>query len=574
MKRRAIALLLFFIVGACLPWLPVVQEGEGRALDLRFRMRGALPEKSRVVIVAIDDDTELAWRDIPKAMWSGELAKVVAALNAAGAKRIAIDLVISVDPDNYLSSIGVDATPNANLDQAIIETDGRILLGTSRAGDVVAPLDSPERLVSVNRLGPDAGVVRQVPRLDPKFDPAIPGLASELAAEISSRIDPIDINYSGRSPVIVSARDVIESRYPSGLFRGALVIVGETFQGSGDTHESPFGKTVPGVVIQAEATRTVVDGNELWICPTWLSSVLTAIISLSCAALAFRVWVGRYYLVIGGLALIWSVGNYVAFWQMNAVWPLLAPLAVTIVAVPAAAFAMRAMEENRERLWARSIWGQLVGESTIARLESNRKTGLGAWDEFDCCLMFLDVVDFSKLMQKNRESPATIVTHLNTLFGATIKCIDAQGGEVLNFMGDGLAAKWERGAHTPAELQSQVLASALKILDQADRLNSTNAYGEEHLQVRIGLSSGVTTLALIGSSGRQQMTLYGEAVNLAARLEAVGKDEMVRSRLVVSDDYAQAAQSSGKRFESFNFTPKGWTEPILAWRLVEVVNHS
>jgi len=87
--------------------------------------------------------------------------------------------------------------------------------------------------------------------------------------------------------------------------------------------------------------------------------------------------------------------------------------------------------------------------------------------------------------------------------------------------------------------------------------------------VRIGLSSGETTLALIGSENRQQMTLYGEAVNLAARLEAVGKEPDIQSRLVVSERYAEAARACGRRFESGRKLLKGWDAPTEFLFLVE-----
>ncbi len=96
------------------------------------------------------------------------------------------------------------------------------------------------------------------------------------------------------------------------------------------------------------------------------------------------------------------------------------------------------------------------------------------------------------------------------------------------------------------------------------------------MQVRIGLGFGQVTLALIGSEHRKQMTLYGEAVNLAARLEAAGKDPAIQSPLVVSDDYAEAIQVLDLPFEAVRYLPKGWSEPQRVWclRLAQAISDS
>ncbi len=547
------------LVGGLLPWVPFLQEGEARSIDARFQLRGPLPVKNKVVVVAIDDATETAWREIPKAMWGGPLAELVQALNQAGVKKIGLDFVVSVDPDNYLSSKGIDEQPNAKLDEEIIESGERVLLGTGRAGDVVAPLDRPERLASVNRTSIVPGVVRRVPRVDESFVPPLAGLAAALVDEPEAHTRPIEINYSGLPPQTYSARDVLEGRIEPGLLRGAVVLVGETYAGTSDLHPTPFGTSVPGVWIHAEAARTLLDGNELRVWPTWAASLVSFLSALFGAVLASRFWITRFLVIGGGAALIWSGFAYWSFANQNAVIPWFVPVLTGAFFAPSAVYAARAWEEYRERLWVRSRWGQLVGESTLNRLEANRKEGRGAWETFECAVLFLDVANFSSMTRQS--GAAETIRVLNAVFAEVIGCVEASGGEVLNFMGDGLAAKWEFATYDRDELHDRVLNAAFQILDRVEALNRGRALGEKALGVRIGLSSGETTLALIGSEGRQQMTLYGEAVNLAARLEAAGKEPDVQSCLVVSEPYLGAANRSGKTFRSGSLTLKGWDAP-------------
>lgn len=556
MKRLHIAFVALACVGALLPWTDALQTAEDRSVDTRFKVRGPLPERSRVIIVAIDDATETAWRDLPKAMWSGQLAKIVTALKDAGVARIGLDFVVAADPDNYLSSKGIDETPNADLDRAIVESGERVLLGTASAGDVVPPLDVTERLVSVNRTQEMSGVVRQVPRWDRTFVPPLRGLAAAFAGEPPQRQDPVNVNYSGRKPYVISALDVVQGRTPKGFLRGSFVIVGETYQATADMHSTPFGGRVPGVEIQAEAARTLLDRDELVIGSRLSASAATMISALLGGLLAARVMLGRFVLVSAGAALLWSGVCLAAFSQMHTVLPWIGPIFGLTILAPAVVYAVRTLDEHLERMYVRARWGQLVGDSTLRRLEANRQSGRGAWDRFQCGLMFLDIADFSSFTRSS-EGERTIAI-LNSLFSVVIHRVEQSGGEVLNFMGDGLAAKWELSEFEDRDAHALIFQTALEILSELDAIQSQSDHGQPKLGARIGLSSGEATLALIGSETRQQMTVYGEAVNLAARLEALGKDPDIRSALIVSEHYAPAAQQSGRSFVEGERTLKGW----------------
>jgi len=430
-------------------------------------------------------------------------------------------------------------------------------------------LDDPTRLVSVNRSTAESGVVRLVPRFDPSFPTPLIGIAAALAGEVGGRADPIEINYSGRPPTIVSVRDLLDGRFDPALLRGAHVIVGETYAGSADLHQTPFADQVSGVVIHSEAARTLLDGNELRIMPPWVVSILTAIVTLLFGFAATKLWVGRFYLLAVAFILVWATACYLAFVRIHAVWPLVSVSLMVLALVPGTVYAVRALEEHRKRLKARAQWGQMIGESSLLRLEANREAGLGAWGDFDCCLLSLDIADFTSLSKQYGKARAELVSDLNKLFPVVVDVIERSGGEVLNFMGDGLAAKWEIEGSDAVPNRAKVLAAAMEVLRAVDGLDATRAFGAARWDVRIGLASGEATLALVGSESRKQMTLYGDAVNLAARLEAAGKDEAIRSRLVVSDDYASAIRDVGASFDTVGFQPKGWDRPLKVWRLLE-----
>jgi class 3 adenylate cyclase len=60
-----------------------------------------------------------------------------------------------------------------------------------------------------------------------------------------------------------------------------------------------------------------------------------------------------------------------------------------------------------------------------------------------------------------------------------------------------------------------------------------NEFAGERLQIRIGINTGSIIAGAIGARGRLNYTVHGDAVNLAARLEAANKQ--YGTRLLLSE---------------------------------------
>lgn len=112
-----------------------------------------------------------------------------------------------------------------------------------------------------------------------------------------------------------------------------------------------------------------------------------------------------------------------------------------------------------------------------------------------------------------------LIALLNEYFDALVAPIEAEGGEVLKFMGDGLLAIFPLRPDRPA---ARVSAAAR---DAVGRLATRNAQrktaGEPVLATRISLHIGHVDYGNIGSQRRLDFTVIGPAVNLAARLDRV-----------------------------------------------------
>lgn len=579
MNSRLLLVLLLAILGAGLPFLPYVGELEEKSIDARFLIRGPKSSKAPVIVVAVDDRTERVWneeRHLPKAVWPSELAKIIPAAKQGGAERIGFDFEFALDMDRYLSSKGVDEEPFFQFVSELLDAKDLCVLGVSDMRNIAEALilqEPPLRFASVNRVAGDAGAVRRLPRIDPSFAEPLPSLSAALADREDGRSDPIDINYVGTQPRVVSAIDVIEGRVPKHVFAGAYVLVGETYGSSPDIHDTPVAKGVPGVMIHAEGLRTIIDGSELVVLGIGWAALWIAVVSFVTTLLAQTVWPFRYALIAVSFVALWSVFSQLVFQSFNMILPYASVVLMSLLVVPASVYIVRAIEEYRRRQDVQAEWGRMVSETFVKRVMANRKTGLGSWERMTACLMFLDIADFST--HSNSERQETVVERLNMLFPVAIQEARASGGEVLNFMGDGLSVMWEVNSDDAREATLETaLSVALRILSAIDELNSRKAFGEEPWNVRLGIAYGQVMLALVGTEERKQMTLYGSAVNLAARCEQAGKDlwpganPRMISRLVVTEEFDDIAQKSGQEFRALCFQPKGWKQPLKVYYLV------
>ncbi|MEO1688956.1 MAG: adenylate/guanylate cyclase domain-containing protein, partial [Pseudomonadota bacterium] len=118
------------------------------------------------------------------------------------------------------------------------------------------------------------------------------------------------------------------------------------------------------------------------------------------------------------------------------------------------------------------------------------------------------------------------------------EAVAEEGGVIVDFSGDGFLAAF----NAPIEVEdpeARALRAALALLGRAER----RRYGGLRLNIRAGLATGELAAGSVGGAGRRTYTIYGDPVNLAARLQERGKTE---GRALVADrDTAEGAAAAG-----------------------------
>jgi adenylate cyclase len=153
----------------------------------------------------------------------------------------------------------------------------------------------------------------------------------------------------------------------------------------------------------------------------------------------------------------------------------------------------------------------------------------GVQSEFrDIAIMFADLVDYTTLSEQLTANQSADL--LNEHFAALSKCIEAEDGVVDKFIGDSVMAIW--GAPDASHgLADRAARAALAIADIMEERNKAPCDGRL-MHLRIGLHLGRVVVGNIGSPERVNYTVVGDAVNVAQRLEEIGKSVGDRDRAV------------------------------------------
>jgi class 3 adenylate cyclase/tetratricopeptide (TPR) repeat protein len=176
-------------------------------------------------------------------------------------------------------------------------------------------------------------------------------------------------------------------------------------------------------------------------------------------------------------------------------------------------------------------------------------------------ILFADVSGSTALGE--RLDPERLRSVLNTYFSAMSAAIESWGGTVEKFIGDAVMAAF--GVPMVREDDAErALRASLDMLSRLEELNQE--FGERHgvtLQIRIGVNTGEVIAPAGGPV--DQMIVAGDAVNVAARLEALAEPGTV---LAGQRTYL-AARNAFRFGEPAALDLKGKAESVTARRVIE-----
>jgi class 3 adenylate cyclase len=175
----------------------------------------------------------------------------------------------------------------------------------------------------------------------------------------------------------------------------------------------------------------------------------------------------------------------------------------------------RMVDGLSERAFIRETFGKYVPDSVAASIIEGRapiEPKLAT-----ATILYTDIEDFTSLAEKT--DPTELVAVLNAYFSSVIEVIQRFNGVVNQFQGDAMLVTFNVPAPDSRHADNAV-AAALAILDVVE----CRKFGGHQVRTRIGVNTGLVFAGNVGSGDRYNYTVHGDAVNLAARLEALNKE--------------------------------------------------
>jgi class 3 adenylate cyclase len=124
---------------------------------------------------------------------------------------------------------------------------------------------------------------------------------------------------------------------------------------------------------------------------------------------------------------------------------------------------------------------------------------------------FVDIRGFTSF--SDQATARAAVAYLEEFFATVVPVIHAHGGHVNQLQGDGLLAVFDAPDHA-----DRALAAGCAIGPAVD------AQFGDRCRIGVGINSGLVLVGTIGAAGVAQLTIIGDPVNVASRVQDATRD--------------------------------------------------
>ena len=342
-----------------------------------------------------------------------------------------------------------------------------------------------------------------------------------LNAILSHPNDPLLINFPGKPGTIprVSYVDVLRGNVDTASFRDKIVIIGVTGVGE-DIRPNPLSNTANGIEITANSLDSLLQNRFIRRTSSLLEFGMELLLAIGAACIVASCTVGA-----GILLLIVLVSAYVGLGQWAFVSeymaiPLFGPLLAAAGSATVATWFRLADEENARRL-VEAHWQSYVGPDVLQEILHNPNLESGRGVAAEVTVVFSDIRGYSTLSEKL--SAEEVVEQINEHFAEMTLVVFACGGTVLSCTGDGLLMVfgWPRATEDHAD---RAVQAAVAIAEGLQAMNDTwRQQDRPVIDIGLGIHSGKVVAGRVGGEQASQLTVIGDTVNVAARVQDLNK---------------------------------------------------
>ena len=288
----------------------------------------------------------------------------------------------------------------------------------------------------------------------------------------------------------------------------------------------------------------------------------------------------RLLVLLGG-----GVGGIVLFvyWAFLVNWWIpVVPSAMAWLIGGSVATAWRSKRDRQEQSLLMQLFSQHVSREVADTIWAGREQYLHDGrirpQKLTATILFADLEGSTAVAE--RLDPQVLMEWINTYLTSMANVIAAHEGVVDDFFGDGVKANFgvpvARTKHEDIRQDAiNAMQCGVALQDEIHRLNQIHRQQDLPVgKVRIGIATGSVVVGTVGNAHRLKYTTVGDIVNIAARLEQLGKDNTVVKKdeefgsLLVSKETHGFLDVRWKTQEVGQVNLPGKQEPVTVLRVL------
>ena len=334
--------------------------------------------------------------------------------------------------------------------------------------------------------------------------------------------------------------------------RGKTIIIGMKAEGLGGVIASPTGPQYDYVAV-ASTVQTVIDGiNITRVDISWLLEIAVAFLVGSVIVVVTRF---TPYYVVGALMVAFSgiaVYSTTYFFNNKLMLVDVTWILVTIMFVGLHSIFNRFILEFKLKQQIRKQFETYLDPRQVAILQKDpSKLKLGG-ERKEMSFLFMDIVGFTPISEyyKNQNDPEGLVAVINDYLNRMSKIVLDNGGTIDKYMGDCIMAFWNAPLDCPNHAEMAVKSSIECAKETAKLKQEFKDKGLPEINIGSGVNTGTCIVGNMGSDMRFDYSVIGDAVNLAARLEAATRNYKEKDGNIVATLYSSYTMDQLKDVES------------------------
>ncbi len=320
----------------------------------------------------------------------------------------------------------------------------------------------------------------------------------------------------------IPAWKILSNQVPKQDIAGKIIFIGVTANNLLDLRFSPFGYSIPGVEIHAQASEQMLQNTYL---ETLRFETLWDSIFLITIACLFHFFsqkingLALFSLLIALVITILSLGTFTFLHWRVFIDPII-PIVFSMVLF-SVDFIQKQLQTEAEKRWLRIAFGRYISPNRVKHLIEHPDSLTLGGEYRECSFVMTDLADFTTLMEQH--PPHECVSLLNNYLDGMIQIAFQHQGTLDRIVGDAVAVIFSAPI-VQIDHRQQALKCALAMDAYALQFSQQqNTQGVQFGITRIGVCTGKV---LIGNFGGKTMFDYralGDPINTASRLEGANK---------------------------------------------------